>query len=260
MSEARYAYRLRQGPKTIARASLNDLPFVRDPSAAFRDTVRPCDHLLVPGENVLLLEVWDGPPSVDSPLLRGPVDLTIHEVETEKTLTRIAWPALAFAAGQTDATLVMPFVFAAKFAIPEEHPKPIYESNPSERIPEEGTPDLHAAVERLHDALAGRNASAFVGEFSLKLSEQRRFHGDSPELDEKNLIAAYERRFADPLDVRAIDPRDLRFEPRSNGRVAYVTRRDGTPVYSARGVADPGQSFELDPLFVRHDQRWTLLG
>lgn len=259
MSEPRYAYRLRQGPKTVARVSLNDLPFVRDASSAFRDTVRPCDHLLVPGENVLTVEVWDGPPSPDSPMHRGPVDVTVHEVATERALTRIAWPALALAAGQTDDNLVMPFVFSTKFAVPEEHPRPYYDAHPREVIPEEGTPDLVEAVRRLHDALASRNARAFVGEFSLKLDEQRRFYGDSPDFDSKGLVAAYERRFSDPLSVRPVDPKDLRFEARANGRVAYVTRRDGTPTISARGVTDPGQSFDLDPLFVRHDQRWTLL-
>ncbi len=255
----RYAFRLRQGPKTIARASLNDLPFFRAPSSAFQDTARACDHLLVPGENVLALELWDGPPSPDSPEHRGPVHLTVEVVETEEKLAQIAWPALALAAGQKNEELALPWAHAVRFTIPEEHPRAFYEGRPAERIPAEGTPDLRGAVRRIHDALSARNARAFVGEFQLKLEEQRRFYGDSPELDKEGLVGAYERRFADALAVEPIGDEDLTFEARAGGRVAYVTRRDGRPVLSARGVADPGQSFELDPLLVREGPKWSLL-
>jgi hypothetical protein len=254
-----YACRLRQGPKTIARVTLNDLPFVRDPSAAFRDTARPCSHFLVPGENWLTLEVWEGPPSPDSPLHQGPVDVMIQEIETERTLARIAWPAFAISAGQKLEALEMPFVYTTKFEVPEEHPKPRYDGLPKEAIPEEGTVDLLDAVARLRESLASRNAKAFVGENALKLEEQRRYYGDSRDFDADGLVAAYERRFQDPLDVQSVEPDELRFEGRAKNRVAYVTRKDGRPTISARGVLDPGQSYELDPLFVRHDGRWTLL-
>lgn len=254
-----YACRLRQGPKTIARVTLNDLPFVRDPSSAFRDTARPCSHFLVPGENWLTLEVWDGPVSPDSPQLQGPVDVMIQEIETEKTLARIAWPAFAINAGQKLEALEMPFYFTTKFELPEEHPKPRYDGLPNESIPEEGTADLLDAVARLRESLASRNAKAFVGENALKLDEQRRFYGDSRDFDPSGLVAAYERRFQDPLAVQPVEPAELRFEGRAKNRVAYVTRKDGRPTISARGVLDPGQSYELDPLFVRHDGRWTLL-
>lgn len=254
----RYGFRVRQGPKTIARVSFNDLPAFREASRDFRDTGRAADHLLVPGENVMRLEVWEGPPSLDSPEVQGIVDVTISDAETETALARIAWPALAMSMGQTHGQLEFPFSHTERFEIPLDHPKPIYDEQPPEIIPERGTPDLRAALERLHGTLDKQDARGFVSESRLKLDENRRFYGASDDNAPEGVTRAYEGRFSRKLRVEPLDDELIRFESRAKGRVAYATRTDGRPVIHAEVVADPGQAFSSNPLFVKQAGVWTL--
>lgn len=256
----KYAFRLRQGPATIARASFNDLPFFKDVSTAWRTTADNADHLLVPGENTMTLDLWDGPPSPDSPTIKGPVELTVLRCEGEEVIELISWPTFAIQAGQDPMALEMPFTWTVKFTLPDDHLKPAYAANPPEEIPREGTPELHAAVAAMHDALARQDARAFVSSFRIKLEDFGRFYGNPREASEGMLIGAYEARFSKKYDVAPLEPELLVFESRADKRAAYVTRKDGKPVLSARREeGEDIQSFDLDPIFIRRDQTWTLL-
>lgn len=256
----KYAFRLRQGPATIARASFNDLPFFREGSLAYRTTADNADHLLVPGENTMTLEIWDGPPSPDAPTIKGPVELSVLRCEGEELIEVIAWPAFAITAGQDPMALEMPFTWTVKFTLPDDHPRSAYDANPGEDVPPEGTPELHAALAKLHDALARQDARAFVDSFRVKLDDFGRFYGNPQEASESVLVRAYEARFAKKFDVAPLEPSELVFESRSKRRAVYVRRKDGRPVLSARREeGEDIQSFDLDPIFIRRDQIWTLL-
>jgi hypothetical protein len=253
-----YAYRLRQGPKTLVRICFNDLPVVRQPSRGSKDDLRPADHLLVPGKNTMRLEIWDGPPSPDSPGIRGIVELTLHEIESERMLGQIFWPHVAVELGLPEDKH-LPFRHEIELDIPETHPPPVYAGSPREEIPPTGTPAQREAVARLHDALVRQDARAFVDQNALKLAENKRFFGATASNDEAAIRSAYEARFAKKLVVAPLDEGLLRFEPRSEGRVCYVTRTDGLPVLRAEVAGEPGQFFAADPVFVRDRGDWTLL-
>ena len=128
----KYAFRMRQGPATVARAAFNDLPFFREASSEFRNTLNNADHLLVPGENTMTLDVWDGPPSPESPTIKGPVVLLALDGDDLEggIMTGISWPAEAIEAGQDPDALQMPFSMTVQFLVPDDHPPPIYADNP----------------------------------------------------------------------------------------------------------------------------------
>lgn len=252
----RYAFRVRQGPKTLVRVSFNDLPVFREASRDFKDTARPADHLLVPGSNQLRLEVWLGPESLDTPEIQGIADVAVFEVETEKVLARIVWPEAAEAQGLPE---IAPFRGEASFAIDEHHPAPAYAEALREEVPEAGTPPQREALARLHDSLVRQDSAAFMTENAFKLDENKRYYGATPDNDRNALTRAFERRFARKLEVAPLDDKQIRFEPRAESRVVFVSRRDGRPVIHATTVGDPGQSFALDPLFVKQAGVWTLL-
>ena len=256
----KYAFRLRQGPATIARASFNDLPFFRDASTAWRNTADNADHLLVPGENTMTLEVWRGPASPEAPGIEGPVELSALKCEDESAMSLVSWPAFAIDAGEDPMKLTMPFSWTTHFLVPDDHPKPAYASNPPEEVPRDGTPELHEAVRAMHDALARQDARAFVASFRLKLEDYARFYDSPPEASEAMLVRAYEARFTKRYDVAPLEPDTLVFESRAKKRAVYVTRKDGRPVFSARREeGEDVSSFDLDPIFIRRDKTWTLL-
>jgi hypothetical protein len=253
-----YAFRLRQGPKTLVRISFNDLPVVRQPSRGSKDDLRPANHLLVPGKNTMRLEVWPGPPSPDSPSIQGIVDLGLYEIESERLLAQILWPQAAVERGlPPDEHL--PFRHEVEFEIDETHPPPVYAEFPAEDVPPGGTPALREAVAKLHEALVRQDARAFLQAHALKLAENKRYNGATPNNDANTLAAAYEARFAKKLDVAPLDEGLLRFEPRAQGRACYVTRTDGLPVLRAEVAGEPGQFFNADPVFVKDRGDWTLL-
>lgn len=253
-----YAFRLRQGPKTLVRISFNDLPVMRQPSRDAKDDLRPASHLLVPGKNTMRLEVWEGPPSLDSPSIQGIVDLALYEIESERLLGQIVWPDAAIARG-LPADEHLPFRGEVELEIDAAHPAPVYADAPREEVPATGTPAQREALARIHDALVRQDARAFLAENRLKLSENKRYNGATAHNDEASLTRAYEARFARKLHVAPLDDKLLRFEPRADSRACYVTRSDGVPVLHAEVVGDPGLSFSADPVFVKTEGVWTLL-
>lgn len=253
-----YAFRLRQGPRTLVRVSFNDLPVMRQPSRDGKDDLRPASHLLVPGKNTMRLEVWEGPPSEDSPSIQGIVDLALYEIESEQCLAQILWPQAAIERGLAESER-MPFRHEVELEIPATHPPPVYAEAAREEVPPNGTPGQREAVQRLHEALVREDASAFLSENRLKLAENRRYYGATPGNDDEAIRRSYAARFARRLAVEPLDDKVMRFEPRADSRACYVTRTDGKPVLHAAIVGEPALSFSSDPVFVKNEGVWTLL-
>ena len=62
-----YYFRLHQGTGVSVRAYLNDLLFYKGTGSENMTVTSPCNHLLVPGENVFALEVHAAPrPAIGS--------------------------------------------------------------------------------------------------------------------------------------------------------------------------------------------------
>lgn len=257
----RYAYRLRQGPRTIVRATFNDLPFYREPSHSFADTAARCDHLLQPGKNTMSVEVWEGPESPDSPELLGPVRLSLHElvmpIDEEQYIARILWPEDAAARKDDKKPEELPWGLTVQFEMPEDHPRPYYMDLRPEEIPEQGTPDLREAVRRIHDALMQQQPRLFVDEMRLDFEEQRRYYPTDARLSIGSVLPDVEAQFKKRMQVEPLPPEQLRFESRAGGRVALAMRRDGLPVLWAQGIDEQGH-MNIDPMFVRKDGMWTL--
>jgi len=257
----RYAYRLRQGPATLVRASFNDLPFYREPSHSFADTTARADHLLVPGENTMAIEVWPGPKSPDSPLLLGPIGLGIYELgatsDDPEPIALIRWPDVAIDRKDDKRPEDLPFAFSMRFKMPEDLLRPYHLDLRPETIPEDGTPDLRDAVRRLHDALSKQQPRLFVDEMRFQFEEERRYYPSDSQLSIGSVLPAVEGQFSKKMRVEPLPPEQLRFESRAEGRVALATRRDGKPVIWAEGIDEQGH-MNFDPLFVRKDGMWTL--
>ncbi|MEO7329102.1 MAG: hypothetical protein ABI193_11015 [Minicystis sp.] len=255
-----YYFRLHQGTGVAVRAYLNDLLFYKGTGAENMTVTSPCNHLLVPGENLFTVEVLSAPRPAIAPLVEGPVRFTLMvDDEDDTTVHRVNWPDLweQLPAEQR----FLPTVYLSRFQADETLPLPAYAGAPRVSFGKEGTPELREAVRRVFRAFAAGNTEAFLEENALKLSERQRAYPDIPELaagPQREKIAAqlgqkWEMR---PTDLDNFE--DLVFESRADGRVAYVSRSDGGYALEAVNAADPSSVFTTDLFLTQQTGVWTI--
>ncbi len=255
-----YYFRLHQGTGVSVRAYLNDLLFYKGTGSENMTVTSPCNHLLVPGENVFALEVHAAPRPAIAPFVEGPVRFTLMvDDEDDTTVHRVNWPELWEQLPVEQRAL--PTVHLSRFQADETLPKPIYASAPPVQFGKEGTPELREAVRRVFRAFASGDTDAFLEENALKLSERQRAYPDIPELaagPQREKIAA---QLGQKWDMRPTDLdnfEDLVFEQRADGRVAYVSRIDGGYAIEAVNAADPTSIFTTDLFLTPQAGVWKI--
>lgn len=255
-----YYFRLHQGTGVAVRAYLNDLLFYKGKGAENMTVTSPCNHLLVPGENVFTLEIAAAPRPAIAPKVEGPVRFTLMvDDEDDTTVHRVNWPELWEPLPVEQR--VMPFVHVSRFQADEALPAPIYADAPRVSFGKEGTPELREAVRRVSRAFAAGDTEAFLDENALKLAERQRAYPDIPDLavgPQRGKIAA---QLARKWDVRPSDLdgfSDLVFEQRADGRVAYVSRLDGGYAIEAVSADDPSVVFTTDLFLTQQDGVWKI--
>jgi hypothetical protein len=251
---------------TWARAYLNDLPIYR---AGIGPNSRsgPINDLLVQGENELTIELLHAPTPFHSPTLKGAVTFMVYEslnpdapegVPVKKRMIHeVVFPELWESAPAERRRF--PFYHRSFFDPGVEIHPPPYLKAPSVSFGCDGTPELRAAVERLHASIADNDVDRFLNEIALKLD-----HYEQALEGEPNARASYKkdqfrnelfhyRLRPEPLDLRA-----LHFEPRAGGRVAHVTRSDGGYVLAAVAQDDPRRRLQTDLLFTQYAGDWRI--
>ena len=252
--------------RTWARAYLNDLPIYRA-GVGPNSRSGPINDLLVPGENELTIELLHAPTPIHSPTLKGAVTFMVYEslnphapegVKVERRdILEAVFPELWQSAPAERRRF--PFFYRAFFDPGVEVQPPPYLKSPQMTFGCDGTPELRAAVQRLHAAIADNDVDRFLGEIALKLD-----HYEQALEGEPNARASYKRELfrkelfhyrlkPEPLDLGA-----LHFEPRAGGRVAHVTRADGGYAITAVAQDDPKRRLRTDLLFTQYAGEWRI--
>ncbi|MEP7121894.1 MAG: hypothetical protein ABJE95_13320 [Byssovorax sp.] len=260
MTTTPYLMRMYHGTGVAVRASLNDLPFYRGDGQKNVTVTAPANHLLLPGENVLTLEVYKAPRPADALAIEGPVTFTlmVHEPATP-VVHRIDWPSVW--ADMPIEERSLPLVHSSRFLADDRLPHPVYWDSPPARFDLRGTPEQHEAVREVYRAFQQGDADRFLEINRFKLEERQRFYPDTPELStgfqRQDLRADLSREWhVRPLDQ--INLEELVFESRAGGRVAYVTRADGGSAIEAVAADDPRSTFATDLFLTLRDGRWRV--
>jgi len=249
-----------------ARLEVNDLPFYKLPLQPGPHSANGgLNQLLVPGENVIELQILRGPtspPPKATPAQKEIVAINIFLVTDAEAdpvevdiLHKIVFPDI-----WEDEPLErrkLPYRHVSRFTPPVDIYTPAYLNAPPAHFDCDGTPELRRAVAEIHQALAAGDGDRFVDLVSLKLEEKARAYAGATEATLATQRERFDEFFKNPLDVKPLgDFRDIHFRPRVGGRVAEVTRWDGTPLLHAINTIDSYDQFQGNLLLTRQGGQW----
>jgi len=256
MAMTPYYYIVRQMPGLALRLALNDVPFYRRAVSYNVASNGPVNHALIRGENTVLMEFFQDAVNPLSPNARIMLDFVVLREEDDVIVHETKWPALLDLHKPEDRKL--PLVHRTHFTIDTEIPKPLWADNPPEFFPPEGTDEQHEAVFQLHDAYRRQDVGAFLAATELKLADHKRYYGPTPGLDPISAERDYGAKLREPWDVAPYKPEELVFERWQEGRVAYVTRKDGGYALQATHRTDPKQAWNANLYLTREAGKWRI--
>lgn len=244
----------------IARTWLNDLPLHKEFIHGPDSMTGGANHLLVPGNNSLDIEV------LRAPLDKGSVvDMMLYTVLNEHSVPpeldvhcRVDFPALWKEAPENER--ILPYHIQATFSVPEEVQEPVYWGAPSTSFGCEGTPELWQAVQELHHAIETHDADRFIQLTSLKDEEYERAYPGIPSAQASRIRESAKKFFSLHPRVKPLDRKTVHFEPRAGGRVAFVSGADGEPVIHAIAERDPSLHLRANLLFTQYAGHWRVFG
>ncbi|EYF06410.1 hypothetical protein [Chondromyces apiculatus] len=265
----------------FGRAWLNDLPVHKVYTRGPRSMTGGANHLLVPGENRLTLEILTLPEGVPPPppppppsetsapppkrVEVMPAGMKVYQVRDASTdpitIDAVVNVDLPVALGlKTWERPPLPLYHEVTFELPFPVTEPVYWRAPPAEFPCTGTPALVEVVREVHDALVQRDLARFQALLALKhASYAAAFPGEpSASLDRQR--AASEKFFGLRYLVKPLDLTRVHFQPRAGGRVAYVSGWDDAPVLEAVCETEPGLSLRANLLLTQHDGRWRVFG
>lgn len=246
-------YQIKQAPNLVARVKVNDVPWYRRLVDFHHAPAGPANHLFLPGENEVTIEIHS---TEQDPYMIRTFELLFMKESDDSRIFRAKFPDYMEEYPEEERKL--PFTHKQRFLFEETSPLPVWFHAPREGFSSEGSSEQHEAVRELHAAYANQDIDAFLHAMEHKTAEFAKFYGHLPELSPENARASYGKTLREPWDLRPYDPTELVFERHCDGRVAYVTRRDGGPALSADHKVDPSQTWQANLLLTRIDGRWRI--
>ncbi len=263
-----YYLQLHQGTGVSVRVLLNDIPFYSGKGDENVTVTAPANHLFVPGENVLVIEVLPGIKPSFAPYVSGPVRFSVFVDDDSRTrIHHAAWPeeweeaeakrkkaaAALLPEGELDLTPPidppLPYLHVSRFHVDDKNARPIYLDAPKSDFGPEGLPEQHEAVRRVFKAFQSGDADAFLGEHALKLEERQRAYPDNGAFSIAHQRTGIAGHFSKPWRVRPTEMKELVFDKRADGRVAHVTRL--TDGHTLEAVSeDPEDPYFATDLFL----------
>lgn len=262
MDKKTYFYSCTTARRTWARVFLNDLPLFEGPKPgpASSSTAGGVNHLLVPGENVLAMEVLhagDVAQSVSAHIYTVAPDAAPGEAPfVPETVHFVSYPEVL---DPSDEERRLPFFHESRFVVDTSF-VPAWARAPAAAFDRRGTPDMRAAVAELHSALGAGDVEAFLDLIHLKLEDYAAAYPGVREAGVAYKQEAFRELFAQGLATRPLELDALQFESRAGGRVAHVTRADGSPALEAVAQKEPSFRLRAHLLLVQHEGEWKAWG
>ncbi|MFO0617584.1 MAG: hypothetical protein U0414_33630 [Polyangiaceae bacterium] len=231
---SRYGFVVAQSQDSHIVASLNDIP-LRDtimPVDRYKSSTVPPDHWLMPGPNVMTLEVVRG--------VVGPetaINANLWDGDTKEHLAEIHWPKdfssepAELAHGGRPITASV----AKAFVLPDSHPRPFYADAPVRDVPLRGDPQTWAPIRAFHDAFTRGDKAGVLEGLSLRLEVWARAY-QSKNADPGAVAAELDRNVPAPFKMLPLDPDATVFEPIAGGKMLRVRRLDRLPVIAGKCV------------------------
>lgn len=264
----------RFAPDTVCRIFLNDIPIFQGfEGDGFSHNGRIL-HYLVPGENVLALEVLAAPkprgrlayepdprPQMGDRDLNQTVEITIFKERTPgsgeiEVLYHCMFPDLWQHVPEERRRL--PYMHVAHFDAKVRVPELAFLTAPSHDVPCEGTAELRAALEELHAAFESRDPDRLEETMELQMTEFERAYRGAAGSSHGDQREALEELLREQIVVAPLEPAQTHFHPRAGGRIVHVERLDRRPVIDVKTLGKP-QGHASDPVFTHHQGRWRLM-
>ncbi|MEP7120266.1 MAG: hypothetical protein ABJE95_05110 [Byssovorax sp.] len=262
MNATRYTFSLAHGPLLTVRATLGDLPFYRGRAGEPAALTGPANHLLVPGENVLTLAIEAPSVAAAAALLSAPPHLSfVLRVDDDADTLVHSVSAAELWAELPPEQRKAPWKHVSRFHADTRLVRPACAESPRARFNRDGTPEQKEAVREIYRAFESGDAQLFLRAIKLELEERQRAYPGVAELSAPRRREKIAARFAKKWRIRPVDLRSLKelsFESRLEGRVAFVTRRDGGAAIEAVAAGDASNRVEMDLLLMRKGSAWRV--
>jgi hypothetical protein len=258
MATVPHWHKVHHGTGVAVRVFLNDVLFYRHVGDQNWTISGPSNHLFVPGENVIRVEVLPTKVPAHSPGIRGPVEAKVmldDEANVAVAMVRWEW-------SNPNKEPPLPTASFAAFHPAGDISEPAYLKAPKERFGPEGSPELRDAVRRLHEAFVRQDGATYTEMNSAKIESYERAYPDNPKVSGASLRAKVASMMKMAWIVQPLDLDALVFENQADGRVAYVRRADGGKALQAVAAekGDPRMNvrFATDVWLTRVDGAWKV--
>lgn len=254
MAYTPYYFMISQGPHSMVRAWLNDVPFYRFYGPEPVNRGGPAIHLLRPGENTFAIEI-ERAPTWSQVFFELCIDW-----DHNNPAFYFEWPREA---SHLPSDRRVPFRFEARFTPPGDLFSPAFLEASAEDVPCEGTPELRAALQRFHDAIMARDLDGFCSGLALKAKEHERAYPDWKDSTAEAMRADMAGFFHEDLRMKPLDVNDVHFESRAGGRLVHATHLGGGPLIDIISMdkTPEGESarVSMDLTFTRLHGEWKII-
>jgi hypothetical protein len=251
---ARYHYHISHGRSVSCAVRVNGITIHHGATEGTQDGLAgPIDHFLEPGENRLEVDIRLADPGDEQAHFYAGVfanegDVPLALLEWPKDFPPLPEPAPPF-----------PTLQLRLFAVPDDHPKPLFSDARAERVPLDGTDETWAPVRALHAAFERGDAGTIGDLLSMRVLEAHKFY-DLPETTEagaRQLVA--EGMAGGPYDMLPLYGGQVVFQECAGGRAVQLIRPDGRPAIFGRCRANPKQAYISNPVLVRHQGAYRFI-
>jgi len=251
MAPPMYIYRILHRPASRARAFVNGVPVydrVVDQNVA---PAQPITHWLQPGDNIFTFDLSPAPRSPNTPDMGPHFAFMVQDAaDQENYLFKWEYPR---SLSEKGLPIELPLVHTAIFPVSMDLPTPAYAKASREEFPEEGTPEMRAAVFELYDSFASRDPARFQAAMEIKVDEFERYYGPQP-LSRHDAI----QQMNAPWIMEPWNEHDLRFDRYLDGRLVKARRASGRQAVRAVHRDEPGLGWGTDFFMTRLDGRWRI--
>lgn len=243
---ARYHHHIRLGITVTAAVRVNGFTLLQGSSDSQDGIVGPIDHFLEPGENRLEVQIRSADPT--HPSAHFYAGVLANEGDTP--LAELSWPA-DFPALPAPAP-PFPTLQFRLFAVPGDHPEPLFTKAAAESVPLEGTDELWKVVRELHGAFERGDAGAIADLYATRAAEAHRFYA-LPETTPDGARQMIGEMMTGPYEMAPLHGGQVVFMECAGGRAVQILRTDGRPAIMGRSRENPRQGYVSSPVLVRKD-------